>query len=390
MSVTKNVLAALLLVSAGGAHAADSPWQIEAGLTSGYDSNPLRLPVNERGGTYMEGVAEVGRDLDLGDRLLFSFNAGAEHRAHGEGLADADETRGVLQASLELTPARNVWPPMSPHKSRWFVLTAGARLTARRDTFTSRATGDVFEVDDGSGTSVPIPERFDFNRLEAFFDGEWKPRHKTTVYLNTLYAAKDYVEDYGQIPTVESLDHTTLSFTPGVNFDATRRLEIEATLNRSSRDYATRTAVDGTGASVPGTRRQYVYTGYDVRFRVSPNRRWRFTLGLRGGDREDTYANYYDYTSLTGFAWWRVKIGDRSRLRMNISFRDRDYDRSTINDEADGELRSSETLRVSAGYTRSVAKRFAVTIEAGVQSVDNRNPIYAYDRQFYGFWIAYD
>jgi len=362
--------------------AGEGEWSHEIGLNTGYDSNPLKLPENEQGGGFTEAAFDGSFDFDYSRRHAFHLDLEAAARRYGSSLSDADTTRAGLTAGFELTPYVEDFSALE--------LDLGTRLTGRRATFTSRQTGEVYEIDDGSGTLVALPDRFDYNRVEVFADLEWRLNLRTQLFLDTEYTFKDYVEDYDSVATVESLDYGGLTFRPGARFDATRLLEVELSAVRTGREYDERTAVDATGTSVPGTLREYVTTGLDAKLRLRPESRWRWTFGLETLDREDSYAGYYDYSSWTARALSRFRVSSRDRLRLYASFSDREYDNSTVNSEVNGELRSSETLRLRAAYTRKLSRRFDVTAEVGLRSVDNPNPLYEYDRNSLGVWISYN
>ena len=362
--------------------AGEAQWDHEIGLNTGYDSNPLKLPDNEQGGGYTEVAFDGGLDFEYSRRNAFHLDLDASARRHSSSLSDADTTRVGLAAGFELTPYVEDFSALQ--------LDLGTRLASRRTTFTSRQTGEVYEIDDGSGTFVALPDRFDYNRIEVFADLEWRLSLRTQLFLETEYTFKDYVEDYASVATVEPLDYDGLTFRPGARYDATRMLEVELSALRTGREYDERTAVDATGASVAGTLREYVYTGFEAKLRLRPENRWRWTFGLETLDREDSYAGYYDYSSWTARALSRFRISSRDRLRLYASLSDREYDNSTVNSEVNGELRSSETLRLRAAYMRKLTRRFDVTVEAGLHSVDNPNPLYEYDRNSLGAWISYN
>jgi len=370
------------VLAAGGVLAGEAEWNHEVGLNTGYDSNPLKLPDNEKGGGFTEAAFDGGLDFEYSRRNAFHLDLEAKTRRHGSSLSDADRTTAGLAAGFELTPYVKDFSALQ--------LDVGTRLAVRRGTFTSRQSGQVFEVDDGGGTFVAIPDRFDYNRMETFANLEWRLNLRTQLFLDSEYTFKDYVEDYHGIATVESLDYDGLTFRPGARFDATSMLNVELSAIRTDREYDERTSVDTTGTSVPGTLREYVYTGFDAKLRLRPENRWRWTFALQTLDREDTWAGYYDYTSWTARVWTRFRISSRDRLILSTSLSDREYDNSTVNSELNGELRSSETLRLRAAFTRKLTRRFDVTVEAGLRSVDNPNALYEYDRDSLGVWIGYN
>ena len=80
----------------------------------------------------------------------------------------------------------------------------------------------------------------------------------------------------------------------------------------------------------------------------------------------------------------------KQALELRDKLTDKSFDNTTVNDEAAGELRASDTLRLSGEYTRRLTRRFDATIEAGLHSVDNADPDYTYDRNWFAVFLSYD
>lgn len=381
MRLSKLLTLLCCVVACGMSLAADRTWEYEIGAHTGYDSNPLKLPEDEKSGGFLEAEFEGELEVELSKRNDFYLDLGADARRYGSSVSDADTTAAQAEAGFKLVPYKN--------GSRWLVLDLGTRLRVSRDTFTSRRTGEVFEVDDGAGGDVRIPDRFDYNRVEGFADVRWRLSSRTWLYLDTAFAQKNYTEDYDEIPTVESLDYDSLYFEAGTSVDLTDAVEIELSAFRNDRDYDERSALDEVGDEVLGTTREYRYTGFDGKLRLRPEAAWRWTLGLGTTDREDLHAGYYDYTSWTARVATSGGIGAKTRLYLSTAFTDKDYDNSTVNSEVDGELRSSETWRLRGVLTRQITRRFDVKLQTELRSVDNANPLYDYDRNSFGVWVAY-
>jgi hypothetical protein len=144
-------VAVVAFALAGPVFAGDVDWDFSAELMTGYDSNPLKL-ADDAGGGYTEGSVDFEVKADVGYRKELSARLRADTRLFAGEVSNADETHGSLDLGFE-------WVPIKEGHRR-LILDVGADLDARRKTFTSRATGDVFEVDE-NGTPVPIPERFD-------------------------------------------------------------------------------------------------------------------------------------------------------------------------------------------------------------------------------------
>ena len=370
------------LLAAGIVFAGDNSVEFEIDLTSGFDSNPLQMPVNEPDGMFLEAKLGANMDREIASGVSMFFDLSTTLQRYESNVSDADTSRGDLKAGFEFVPYRN--------RQKRIKLQVGGRLVVNREIFTSRSSGTVFSVSDGLGGQVEIPDRFDSNRTEGFFDVEWRLNYRMRLSLDTTYIDKNYTEDYSSLSTVESLDYNSFGFEPKFRVDLTDSLDLKASVEVVDREYDTRTALDLTGISVPGSVREYDDVTYSLAVYYRPKAVWALSGGVSLSDREDVYAGYYNYDELSYYGTFRTKIGQRNQLRTRVSVNDRDYVRAIVNGEINGEIRENNNVRVKSSFSRTLTQNLSLTVEAVFYEVKSRNALYEYDRNQLGVWVTFN
>lgn len=374
-----------LAVSVPGTPAAETEWGLEAELTSGYDSNPLKLAGGGEDGAYTSARVDFDVEVEFEAPLTYYFAAEGDLQRFGSGLSNADSEAGELTTGLTIAPYRN--------GPRRLTLDFGVNFRARRKTFTSRLTGDVFTVTDtlpGGGTkTTEIAERFDYDRTNALVDVDWKLNKKLSLFLEGLYSHKNYVEDYDEVDSADPLDYDTRGVEPGVRFRTGKLRLLEVSLLSSVRDYRNRPARDIDGDSVPGTTREYQYAGVDIDVRLRPLNGWDLSFSFERVDRKDPFAGYYDYQGWKAYFSTYHWLTPKNRLRLSVTVGDRTYDEATVNNELDGEIRGKEELYLRGVYERDLSDSFMLTLESRSRSVQNEDPEFDYDRFSIGAFVRY-
>ena len=109
---------------------------------------------------------------------------------------------------------------------------------------------------------------------------------------------------------------------------------------------------------------------------------WALHLSLSGGGREDTYAGYYDDASRAGLLAVEREVGATGLVTVSGSMRELDYDHATVSGDPTDKTQSSDEQRYQVRYSLKLGERWRWHVEGGAERVDNRDPIFAYDRDF--------
>jgi hypothetical protein len=363
------------LLPAFAIQAAEVETDLGVDLALGYDSNPLAVSGERAGGAFADLDLDAGLTVRLHDRADLFARADAALRAHGGDLTDADERRLEARTGIVLTPHHGA--------SSKFTLALGGTYALRRSTFTDPVTGEIYTVPTASDPA-PIPDRFDRDDTGAFLELRWKVNHRVRLAVETVLLNSDYLADYAPDTELHSLDHRTRSVRPSILFRLADSAWVEVSGAWTDRDYEHQPARDLTGEEVPGTRRDFRYTGYSTALRFAPSHRWRMGLGMVTSSRDDAYAGYYDSGGMTSYAWASRQIRDRDRVQLFGSWREMEYDHAVIASDPDGDLRGSDALRFIGRYERETARRLILYLEAGTERTDDRDPVYTYDRD----WVS--
>jgi hypothetical protein len=123
--------------------------QVTASAEMGYDDNPFRLSdqFEQSPGAFAEGALRLEHSSDSG---VF-FDLRGTHLVHENDNANRTSYRATLGYEVETMTA-----------GRPATLMAHIRVTGSDRTFISRNTGEI-----GQFSGSPIPDRFDYNGIEA-------------------------------------------------------------------------------------------------------------------------------------------------------------------------------------------------------------------------------
>ncbi|HKQ62007.1 MAG TPA: hypothetical protein VJS92_12010 [Candidatus Polarisedimenticolaceae bacterium] len=375
-------LFALVLGALPAAAATDLEGELGVGLGLGYDSNPLRIMDDGSGGAFSELRFDGRLDLRTSRALKLFGTLEGQARAHGSDVSNADARDGELRLGAELAP--------NPQGHRPLVLAIGGSLGANRATFTDRSTGAPYAVAVGDGTTTAeIPERFDADTAGAFLDVRWRVQRRTRLWLKTALERTDFVNDYREFPELGSLDYRGLSLEPGVLVQVNRLAAVGLSALVTDLDYVEQTALDADGAPVAGTRRQYRSLDWALSLRIVPQRGMNLRVGLRDGDREDTFAGFYDYSARGAYCSFDWAPGPKGKLALLASLRRVDYSHATVPGTTSGETLGSDTRRLVGRYDWQAPSGLGFYAEAGLQRSDNQDPLFTYGRNWMLTGIQY-
>ncbi|MFQ5768858.1 MAG: hypothetical protein ACE5ID_12865, partial [Acidobacteriota bacterium] len=149
-----------------------------------------------------------------------------------------------------------------------------------------------------------------------------------------------------------------------------------------SLDYDQRTALNQSGSLVPGIVSSYHYTQFRLALQMAPGRRWNARVGVTNLERVDEYNGYFDFTSKAGFASLEFRPDRRSTLSLSATASSLEYDRATVASTSSGDLRGSDLLNFTGRFERRFREHLSFFLEQGVQTSDNPDPIFAYNRNW--------
>lgn len=346
----------------------------------GYDSNPLRISGDGPDGAYTQLRLDGGLKQELSPRVKLFADASARARINEPGVSRADDAGADLRAGISLSSIKL-------GRGR-LALALGGSYLFRRSTYTDRITGEVAVAPTSPPTDPPsavsIPERFDYNASGAFLDARWNMNRRLQIFFKTLAENADYVENYSGATALEPIDYRSLTLEPGAVVKLSEPLGLGFSVLLNDLEYERQTALDEQGVAVPDTRRRYRYHEGRVTLYLNPSDDLKLRFGMSGGDRVDTYAGFYDHTSVATYATLERRLGDRNQLQLLGSIRSVDYERAFVAGDPDGELLGSSLRRVQARFERKLERKAAWFCEGGVQRAGNRDPEYAYQRG----WVA--
>ena len=379
----------LLAMAVAPAAAGKTDTSFGVDLAVGFDTNPLRIMADgpeapDGAFTQLRLNGGVVQYVGSGSTTAFFVDGWAATRLDESATEDAGIDSGLLRAGLALSP------PFAGHR---FVITAGGQFAAHRATFTDRATGLVYDavIDPPTvpSTTIPIPERLDYDSAGAFLNLRWKQNTRWSFYLETSTNDTDYVEAYQTNTALERLDYGSVTFRPGMTVKLAEVATLSLSAGFTDLEYDYRPALDAAGDPVPGTRRSYEYTQYAATVKVDPVGPWSLNVGLTAGGRDDVQAGYYDSASGSGLLAVGRELGERNRLRFYATLRDVDYDQATVTGDPADPIRSSQEQRYAARFTHSFGERLRWYVEGGTQRTDSRDPVFAYDRDWVYIGIQY-
>jgi hypothetical protein len=376
----RNAVAVLALAGAlSPAVAGETESTFGVGVVAGFDSNPLLVSDDGPSGAFAQLRLDGGvtRYVGAGSAAAFFLDGHVATRADEGRTSDAGHDGGDLRLGVALSPG------FAGHR---LVVSTGGRLAAYRGTFTDRATGRVYEAAVAPPTdppsTMPIPDRLDFDSSGAFLNLRWKQGPRLTWSLETSWDHTDYVEDYEHDTDLDPLDYRSLTVRPGASLRLGDLASLALRVALTDLDYDDRPALDEAGTEVPGTTRTYHYAQYQLLLQVKPAEPWSLHVALGAGGRDDEYAGYYDSVSRSGSIALGRHFGRKSQLRLVASLRDVEYDHATVSGDPADDIRGSDEQRFAGRFTRTIGEHLRWFVEGGTRQTDGRDPVFAYDRDW--------
>ena len=377
-----NIVPLCLLVAVAGvpASAGETETSYSVRLVAGYDTNPLQVSKygSAPSGAFSQLRLHGGVSGHTSPTVSLFASGQAGTRVDESLTSDAGYDSGAMRAGVSFLPR---------FAGQRMVFSLGGRYAIYRGTFTDNETGVVYEANavppNLPPTTIPIPERLNYDSAGAFLKLRWKQNRRFSLSLNSRFDRTDYVNDYAELTDLSPLDYRSVRVQPGASFRFSKAVSLGLSVVLTDLDYDDRLALDANGDEVSGTTRSYRYVNYQLAVSVRPADRWSLRVGLAGGGRDDTYAGYYDYANASAFLAVDHEFGLKSRLHVYASIFDTDYESATVSgDPAADVLGSSEQLYM-ARFDRSLGKRTRWFVEGGTRQRDNQNPVFTFDRDWF-------
>lgn len=379
------VYLALTLAVAGGSPVAAVGGEVGVSLGTGFDSNPLRMTGDGPNGPFSELRADGRLELRSAPWIGWFGTVDGRARVHDSGVSNADARSAELRVGAELTP--------NPHGTRPLVLALGGAYGTSRSVFTDRATGGlyraaVYSPADPAATAA-IPARFDADTTGAFADLRWNVHRRMRLWLRSELEQVNFVDDYREYAELGALDYRGLLLEPGVLVQLSRISALGVSVIATELDHAEQPALDASGAEVPGALREYRSLDWTLTLRLVPQRGMNVRLGLRGGDRDDTHAGFYDTRARGAYGSFDWAVGPKGKVAILASLREVDYANATVPGTSSGEMLGSITERAVGRFDWQAAKGLGLFAEAGLQRSDNQSPLFTYGRNWVMTGIQY-
>lgn len=344
-----------------------------AGLSYGADSNPLELPADAESGAYTQ--ADFGFSIvpSAGRRVGLLASGDGLRRWHEAPAADADEGWADLRGGISVVPYVN--------GSRRLTMAAGGAYGASRATFIDPATGEVYEHV-GTSISTAIPDRLDHEASGVFMDLKYQAGRNLLVYVDAESGRRNYAEDYREADGLHSLDDRSTSVEPGLRARLWRVLVLDLSWSRTLRRYDEMPALEDGAVEVPGVRREYRYSRYQVTAKVAPGGGWEIVAGVRATDRSDLHVGFYDTigtSSLLSVGWAPAK---GTRLRLATTRSSVGYPNAPVGSNPNGETRESDVRRLVAHVEHGLRGGLSIYLHAGREESRDRDPDYVYDKRW--------
>ena len=368
--------------------AAPADGSLEVSVSQGYDSNPLELnpqaliePFHASGGSYTRLDLDARLSHAWNPRIGYFLSARGQDRLFPSRIEEAESVTGKVEAGLGFV--------LFARGDRKLSAAVSASYGTDRNTFVDPATGKMYVTLSDPNTLAPIPDRFDANISELSLDLRFRTSRNLLFTLDSSFEQQDYIEDYENVPTLQSLDDRSLTVRPGLRWQMSDRIRLDVTAEWNDRRYDGLSALEEDSTLAVGTRRRYRTQGLRAVMRVTPADGLTFQVGVGGADRSDLHAGYYDSIGVNGFVAAAWSVTPNVRLAMNVTEVMVDYDRATLDFIPNGERRGGELLRAAASVERDLGDHVTLFGEAGAARSANVDPLYEYDRNWAHAGVRY-
>ncbi|MFC1602845.1 hypothetical protein ACFL3U_04710 [Pseudomonadota bacterium] len=354
-----------------------SALEIDAALSSGYDSNPFKLTDRlDPDGGWFAGT-KIKATQKIGD---FRLRGSIDGRAFEGNLNEADNSTLKLEGRY----LKN-YTLLSKKATSYVKL----QYTNKDKTYVKRSTGEV-----ATSSGQKIKDRYDYKN--------WKGVLKTSV--NLTGSIKTGIElshlersyDDPNIASLSNLDYDQSELTNSWQFDQNKQSTLQLSLNIAQRVYDNKREKTLLGSSIAGTDLEYDYYSVSVAHKYKFSSNLKTKLALEYKERRDSGTGYYDTDEYKVSARIKYKIQKGLKLTAKALYHDLSYVNDLSADEDDENLPGKDgyTLTIQIDKKLKAIKSLPINLFANIKydDYDSNDTIYSYDRVqlFAGIEIAFD
>jgi hypothetical protein len=349
----------------------DSPYALEVGSGTGFDSNSYDAP---RAGYTDPSSVDVVPEVKPGfyvpvaldteyalERGRLAFVPALKFRADLYPLAETqDATRYYVKVepALELLLAGN-----GAFKNTFFL---DPFFVFRRTTY----------VDHDTGLEVPNQ-----GQLYSYvgFGGETRLRFRTWHPFGWQLSAGAQRRNYTEVIGTASLDRTELFGAVELSLEIFKPTDLSLEYAIEFDNYDNRHARDLNGNLVSTVLLDYLYHGVDLTLRHRFSRKLVTYLDYTLTIRDDPYAGYNDYIKHEAGLRAIFKT-DRLNIRVSGSYWDKSYPRSFAFDDPAFSLKHFQTWEASLGIEFDLSRYWGLWGGYGYLNQSSTDPRYDFDR----------
>jgi|GEM_PF-3079241 len=309
-----NKLITLCILSASASYAATHEAEITTNL--GYDSNPLRIEDDDKGGAFAEldlGY-EYTNKLESGKEL--SFGADYYHRTYDGAVDDADRWSAKIDGAFKFAERETAIGKLRPD------VTADLNWSDR--TYTSRNTGKP-----ASFGGQSIEDRYDSFWLDLNAGLRDRINRKVSLYLDFDYRIKDYRKDYQSLG-LDRLDYEQFGVRPRIRYRFNKSLYGYLGYKYQRRSYDDRRQRTLANTVIPGTDLKYDHHSVDLDLTYKFNDHWSTKFGGGVLKREDNGTGYADKSEYSAYVKAIYEAREQDKYSLEIAYIKREFDNPTI------------------------------------------------------------
>jgi hypothetical protein len=349
---------------------------IEGELGLGYDSNPIREPLDPNQEPYFPFDLELGykKNLDPASRLRFFLEAGGELYQSSRVDGGTRRYEADLYYDRRLVGGKRgyVRSPSLDFELRGFV--------DRVDrTFFSRTAGEEFTVTSVSGP-VSLRDRFDAFQFGGSLETTLRYPRNTRWSVEFKMRHRNYLHDYEELPDVYPLDYDSRRWEFRVTQELSDVYRLEVEYTRRDKDYDAWVARDLDGDRVPGIIQTFDYNSLATSLEADYPDVGRFSLGFEYKTRTDGYVGYYDYAEWSVVPGVRLSLFPWAEIDAEYDFRFRDYERARVGFNPANPVREDTDHAFSLEILHWTGRNGAMFARVEAEDVNEENPTFTYSR----------
>ncbi|MFH1866171.1 MAG: hypothetical protein ABIK85_09835 [Candidatus Eisenbacteria bacterium] len=256
----------------------------------------------------------------------------------------------------------------------------------RQRTDVSRITGDeAIEISESDTTA--LGGRFDSWVMGGATELSVRVLPSNLLKVEYRLLRRDYLEDYDDLPDVQSLDYDSWKWDLEIWQELGRHLRLKLEYALSQNNHDERLARDLAGDEVAGIARSFQYSTGVVSLE-SRRRDWgSWRLRAERRIRTDLFEGYYDCKRWVIEPMLRIDSIGPLDVELSYKYLHRDYERAYVANNPDRPVREDFERTLEADVAYRLGTSGAVFAHLTADNTDERNPAYSHDRV--RVWMGY-